>query len=88
MLATAAVQSATRAPVACTQAVFAVWLWQHAVRLDAQPQPHRPAHNDPVLHFKRLVAHAKFFRDVCGRALDWRSYVSKWFKVRTRAYCM
>jgi ABC-type nickel/cobalt efflux system permease component RcnA len=54
------------------EALFAAWmLWYHIPHFNKQPQPHKPAHNDPVLHFRRLVAHAHFLRDSCGQPVDW-----------------
>lgn len=63
-----------------SEGVFWAWFTRHCAELDRQPVPHRPHTNDPILHFKRLVAHSKFFKFTCRRAMDWNAYVSKWFK--------
>ncbi|KAL6760889.1 hypothetical protein V8C86DRAFT_3132167 [Haematococcus lacustris] len=58
---------------------FYVWFQNHCAELEAQPVPHAPAHQDPVLNFKRLHAHAKFHREVCHTPINWRNYLSTWF---------
>ncbi|KAJ9522433.1 hypothetical protein QJQ45_008275 [Haematococcus lacustris] len=58
---------------------FYVYYQAHCAELDAQPVPHAPTHQDPVLHFKRIYAHAKFLREVCHTPINWRHYLSTWF---------
>jgi hypothetical protein len=56
----------------------------------AQALPHPPTalatqpppHNDAVLMFRRMMAHARHLERRCGLPLDWHAYLSAWFKVR------
>ncbi|KAF5829221.1 hypothetical protein DUNSADRAFT_16396 [Dunaliella salina] len=61
------------------EATFKWWFARyHVPKFERQPQPHAPKSLDPLLHFKRVLAHARFHK-ACGHNVDWNSYLSKWF---------